>query len=381
MPRRAKGARLWYDPKLGLWYIRDGEKKRGTGCGEGERQRAEAALQAYIADKYEPIGSSRPSEVTVDDVLTFYTREAAATHRSPTAAYAVECLLPFWSGKTLSDVKRSSCAAYVSARMKEPIRQAKTAEAKKRKVSKETARRELGVLRAAIRAYHAEFMLDAVPVVTLPEAAAPRSRWLTRGEVAVMLRACRRLPDKSARAAMIRFILIGVYTGTRSGAIRALGWMPNTIGGWVDVQAGVMHRRPDAETESNKRRPPVRVPPSLLRRMRAWERADAAILDSGTGRRKGIWVIHDRGERLLSQRKTWDAVRTAAKLGDDVTPHILRHTAATWLMQARADVDDAANFLGMSRKMLEDVYLHHHPDFQGDVAAKAGKGRKIGVSV
>jgi integrase len=46
----------------------------------------------------------------------------------------------------------------------------------------------------------------------------------------------------------------------------------------------------------------------------------------------------------------------------DVTPHTLRHTAATWLMQGGADLWEAAGFLGMSVEQLERTYGHHHPD-------------------
>ncbi len=56
--------------------------------------------------------------------------------------------------------------------------------------------------------------------------------------------------------------------------------------------------------------------------------------------------------------------KSAAKLaglGTDVTPHTLRHTAATWLMQAGVDKWEAAGFLGMSVQMLDRVYGHHHP--------------------
>jgi hypothetical protein len=47
----------------------------------------------------------------------------------------------------------------------------------------------------------------------------------------------------------------------------------------------------------------------------------------------------------------------------NVTPHTLRHTAATWLMQRRAPMWEAAGFLGMSEKTLRDTYGHHHPDY------------------
>src|SRR4029434_3546284 len=45
----------------------------------------------------------------------------------------------------------------------------------------------------------------------------------------------------------------------------------------------------------------------------------------------------------------------------NVTPHTLRHTAATWLMQRGAPMWEAAGFLGMSEKTLRDTYGHHHP--------------------
>ena len=73
--------------------------------------------------------------------------------------------------------------------------------------------------------------------------------------------------------------------------------------------------------------------------------------------------------------ETWASARSVAGLPETVTPHILRHTAATWLMQAGADIWDAANYLGMSVKMLEEVYGHHHPDYQKDVAARVGRNR------
>jgi hypothetical protein len=46
----------------------------------------------------------------------------------------------------------------------------------------------------------------------------------------------------------------------------------------------------------------------------------------------------------------------------NVTPHTLRHTAATWLMQRGAPMWEAAGFLGMSEKTLRETYGHHHPE-------------------
>jgi integrase len=63
-----------------------------------------------------------------------------------------------------------------------------------------------------------------------------------------------------------------------------------------------------------------------------------------------------------------------------VTPHTLRHTAATWLMQRGADPWKAAGFLGMSVEVLLDTYGHHHPEFLRDAAAAITSKPKQNVS-
>lgn len=53
-----------------------------------------------------------------------------------------------------------------------------------------------------------------------------------------------------------------------------------------------------------------------------------------------------------------------------VTPHFLRHTAATWLMQRGADPWQAAGYLGMSLNVLLSNYGHHYPDYLSDAVNK-----------
>jgi integrase len=67
-------------------------------------------------------------------------------------------------------------------------------------------------------------------------------------------------------------------------------------------------------------------------------------------------------------KASWATVRVAAKLEPDVTPHTLRHTRATWLMQAGIDLWEAAGSLGMSLRVLETVYRKHSPDYQANAA-------------
>jgi integrase len=71
----------------------------------------------------------------------------------------------------------------------------------------------------------------------------------------------------------------------------------------------------------------------------------------------------ERGNPVVKLRRSWATARTAAGLGTDVTPHTLRHTAATWLMHRGVGPWEAAKYLGMTVETLERVYGHHHPDY------------------
>ena len=83
-------------------------------------------------------------------------------------------------------------------------------------------------------------------------------------------------------------------------------------------------------------------------------------------------VVEWNGKTVESVRKGFAAAVKAAHLDPKITPHILRHTCATWLMQRGVDLWDAAGFLGMTVKQLEETYGHHHPDYQLEAAEALG---------
>lgn len=249
-------------------------------------------------------------------------------------------LTDFWAVRKVSAIKGSTCRAF--------------AKTKKQSV----ARRELETLRAAVNYFHKEYGLDPLPAFTMPPKARPRERWLSRDEAAALLWAARRVSHLS------RFILIGLYTGTRSGAICSLSWLPSTATGWVDLDQGVLHRSGSGQRETKKRQPPVKLPARLIAHMRRWRRHDGNIRH----------VINWNGAPVRSIKKAFRSARNAAGLGEDAIPHTLRHTCATWLMQAGVETWQAAGFLGMTVEMLERTYGHHHVDFQKG-AAEAIKSR------
>jgi integrase len=98
----------------------------------------------------------------------------------------------------------------------------------------------------------------------------------------------------------------------------------------------------------------------LLAHLRRWKRLGIAKHA----------VVEWNGRPIASVRTSFEAAAKAAGIDRHITPHILRHTAATWAMQRGSDVWAAAGWLGMSPELLERVYGHHHPDFQLDVAER-----------
>ena len=329
MPRHAKGPRL-HRHVNGIYAIRDdGGVFKSTGT--RDRREAQAALARYLNERDRPSGPASPDQVTVAEVLDTYGREHAPTVKDPARiAYAIDALLPILGSLPVGSITGAVCRRYAKARDRAPG----------------TIRKELGVLQAALNYCYTEGHLTSAPKVRLPAKPAPRDRWLTRDEVARLLRAAYRNPKAQHLA---RFILVALYTGTRSDAILRLRFMPSTEGGWVDTQAGTMHRRGVGVVESKKRTPTIPIPRPLLSHTRRWERNGAR------------YVVEVDGQRVGSVKTAWKTALKEADI-DHCTRHDLRHTAITWAMQRGIDKWAAAGFFGLTLDMIEGTYGHHHPD-------------------
>ena len=256
--------------------------------------------------------------------MAYATEHLPHTATAKNVTYHIEALSNWWGAKTLSAVNAKACRAY--AQTKTPA----------------GARRDLETLRAAIGHWHREYgPLSSVPIVILPASPPPRDKWLTRSEAARLLRAAKRIEH------MKRFILLGLHTGSRKNSILSLTWDR------IDFAAGVMMRRGYGETESRtKRTPPVRLGTRALLFLRRWRALDGD---------RGKYVIHWQGQPIKSIQRAWE--RAAKEAGINASPHTLRHTRATWLMQAGIDPYEAAGHLGMNLVTLQK-YAKHSPDFQ-----------------
>jgi len=359
MPQHAKGIRIWLRPARGtrqaVWIIKDGAKRVSTGCGKGERGAAERALAQYLAEKYTPARdrNRRASEIPIEDAINLYAADIGPTVRRPKElASRLGALLEFWMGKSLSDVTAANCRAFIEAR------------------GQSSGRRALEDLRAALRHFAREGYAENVPLVTLPPRTPPRQRFLTRSEAARLIWAAWRyreaqkgvLTERRPRQHVARFVLVGLYTGTRAGAICGASFTPAIGRGYVDLEAGVFYRRVLGDRETKKRQPAIGLSPRLLAHMRRWARFQSSVVE------------FDRAP-VKSVRKAFAAAAREAGL-EGVSPHVLRHSAASLAMQGGANVYAAADYLGMTVETMERVYGHLRPGHHAGVTrAIEGKGR------
>ena len=257
--------------------------------------------------------------------------------------YAIAALTPFWGEKTVSEVTEQACREY----------------AEKRDAAPGTVARELTVLSAAITYDWKANRLDAPRPVWKPSTPPRKDRWLTREEAAALLRASR---TPQLRGHMPLFILIALYTGARKEAILSLRWPQ------VDLDRGRIDFNPPGRHRTTKGRPIVPIPPQLLTFLRLARRRCAA---TGFVVNRITKDKHNPGEVNLAPlddiKKGFALAAKRAKLAG-VTPHTLRHTAATWLAQAGVDLRKVGAYLGHSdSRTTEAVYIHHAPDYLDDV--------------
>lgn len=376
MPRRGKGPRLWLQREVrkggvlvrhATWVILDGKNFVRTGCTRWQAGEAEQRLAEYITGKHTPARDERSIEkVPIGDVLSIYLEDRKITDKKWLKRIAR--LNDFFGSDTLAEFTKARCRQYAKVRG-----------------NPGGARRDLEDLRSAINHHAEEGLHRAVIKVWLPEGGMPRDRWLTRDEAAKLLWTCwrtkeiqrrhrgadkgKRLPvDKYPLRHLARFIILGLYTGSRAAPLAQASIFPGPGRSYVDLEAGLFYRKPPDARVTKKRQTPVPIPDRALAHMRRWKRLGVIAQ----------YVVEYQGQPVRSVKTAMKSAVKKAELEGQVTPHTLRHTAATWLMQAGTSPWQAAGFLAMSVEMIERVYGHHHPDYLRGAKAALGNRRRTG---
>ena len=382
MPRPSKGPRLRLQrakDRAPNWVIRDGQRTIGTGCDERDRRGAERKLALYILKKHDPAkaisNASDPNSIKIADALAIEIVRIGASAMPKvrkTELITVCQNMGNWFGdRTVGDLNGDLQDEYATARG-----------------FAAAAFRDMAILSAAINR-HLKRRVGGVHMKfrhVLPPVTKPRERWLTRDEAARLIWAAWRMRQKSNTPGKLgqrtgrhlaRYILVGIYTGSRNGDICNAAVMPTIGRGYVDLEAGIFKRKADNKVATSKRQPTVPLPPRLLAHMRRWQRLGISNHS----------VIEWQGRGISVVKESWASAIKLAGLATEerankVVRHTLRHTAITWYLTPdrrtgkAVDIEIVSQYCGVSVATIRKTYRHVMPGtFDGLLGAANNFGR------
>jgi integrase len=318
------------------YYVRwweDGQWKRVSTREKGQSE-ARRFLINFAAGHATP---EPPAAATIGQILDGYLADRKETVRAyGTLEAAANAIRRHLGELQATSLTRERGKLYAKKRRAEGHEVGK-ADAKRRKPTSDgTILREIVTLRAALKWAVQEKWLTVAPYVPAPAAPQPRDRWLTRDEFVALV-------NGAATPHIKLFILLALHTGARSGAILELTW-PS-----IDLERGLIHL---GTGTGNKGRAVVPINDELR----------IALKEAREGATKPP-VIQHGSEAVKSIKTAFKAACRRAKL-EGVTPHTLRHTAATWMAMDGVPLAEISRYLGhSSEKLTETVYAKHTPEY------------------
>lgn len=197
-----------------------------------------------------------------------------------------------------------------------------------------TIGKELGCLRAALR-----WSDKHTPAVfEMPPRSPPKDRRLTREEYRRL-----KIGAKQSGLHIYIFVVLGLTTAGRKQALLDLTWDRVDFGtGLIKLSDG-RHGKGRATVPMTRH---ARRVLSLARKMRT-----------------SPFVIEYAGRPVASIKRGFASACKRAGL-ENVTPHVLRHTAAAWMAEAGIPMSEIAQVLGhRDDRITQQVYARYSPDY------------------
>jgi integrase len=299
------------------WTDADGVRRRYR-LSTDDRQEAERRAPARYAELTRPVGT------TVADLWEGYRLDKTGRSIAETMKYTWKAIGPWFGEIEATDITTADCRAYTAGR-----RNAGRSDG--------SIHTELGHLRSVLVWAWKERMIPHAPHIERPTKPEPKEGYLTKDEAAKML-------DAATAPHVALAIMLMIGTGARNEAAMQLTWDR------VDFDRGMIHLRNPFDKSRRKGRASV---PMNDRLRAALQTAKQGALSP--------YVIEWAGGPVKSIRK---GIKTA---GDaigrpDVSPHMLRHSAAVWLAEDGHDMNEIAQFLGHDNPRITfRVYARYSP--------------------
>lgn len=298
------------------WRESTGTKRRALRT--QDRDVAERNFQKFISEQQGP-------KNTCAEIWAAYCEEKKDAVSAKDFKFRWQKLGPRFGNLRPEQITRALCKVHIAFR-------------RKAGASDNTILREMGNLKSALRWDNK----NTPAIFEMPPAGPPRDRALTKAEY-------KRLLSCANRPHMRLFIILALNTAARSGAILELTWDR------VDFEKGMIAL--STGEDKRKGRALVRMNDPL----------EAALHEAYKIRGISGYVIEYGGSQVSSIKKGFKSVVDKAKL-EDVSPHILRHTAAVWLAEAGKPMSEIARMLGhKDSRITERVYAKYSPEYMKGV--------------
>lgn len=351
----------------GTYYVHWTENRVGKRVSTRTKDLADAKafLGTWLLMEHEAPVKTVGAAMTVDEVWAVY--KAKHVDRKVAGVYNAELawrqMEPFFGGKPVSFVTQDSVDEYVTRRIIGRLG---------RKVKPQTVAKELSYLMAALKfcADPKRKVIDPALVqkVDLPEPGDPRDRWLTKTEIQKLLDAAGRLRRGSRLSRAERFIWLALETAGRAEALLDLTWDR------VDFETNVIHLDVPGRKKTKKSRSTVPISTALRPILeRAYdERIGDLVLDN----KAKVWsMIQLVAIEAGFGGKRPKVLRSEKPKATGISPHVLRHTAATHMARRGVPLFIIAKILGNSIRMVEKVYAKHAPDDLRDAVNLISNGQ------
>lgn len=308
------------------WYIQwfeHGHSQRAS-TRTADRDTAEQVLAAFrLVRAEQPL-----ADLTVPQVLDWYWDTRGKNLMRPDVCdLAIRYLKPFFGSTLVSALTLEKQELYAEYRRANGS-------------GDESIRRDLSVLSAAVHRAVKYKKLDRLPPILTLTPAPPRERWMSRKEVARLFRQLRGPRSQH----VLLFARLALYTGARTGAILDLTWDR------VDFESGLIDYRKPGRPETKKRRTVAPMTP-MLRRMLLHAKKHS----------RSDHVISWAGEPVGRIAKAFIAHAKAAGL-KGVTPHVLRHTFASWAVRKGVPIYTVGKALGQTVASTTSRYAKLAPE-------------------